>query len=442
MSPPVKTIPNSSEFPSQVDVVVVGAGIAGVSAAYELARRGVSVALLEKGAAGAEQSSRNWGWCRQQNRDFRELPLVLHSLSRFAALAQETGEDLGFRRAGLIYATDKQSELDTWDAWITKAREYGVRSIMLNSAQVKEKLPAASGKWLGGLHSPDDGHAEPALAAPVIAAAASRLGAYVHQHCAVRGLDMQAGRVAGVWTERGRIACSRVIVAGGAWTSLFCRHHGIDLPLATVTGTAMHTTVGPKAFAEGIYTPSVCARPRPDGSYTLAISSRGRLEITPQLIRYASKFWKPFKQRLPLLKIRMGRSFLRGPEALHRWQDDEVSPFELVRVMDPGPDQALVRQAIAALRAEFPALASLQVTRAWGGLIDSTPDIVPVISPIDACPGLVIAAGLSGHGFGIGPGIGWLAADLATDARPVVDPAPYRYSRLVDGTHLNRPGMM
>ncbi len=442
MSPPVKAVPNSPEFPERVDVVVVGAGIVGVSAAYELARRGVSVALLEKGAVGAEQSSRNWGWCRQQNRDFRELPLVLHSLRRLDVLAQETGEDLGFRRAGLVYATSKQSELDTWDAWIAKAREYGVRSTMLSSAQVGEKLPSLSGKWLGGLHSPDDGHAEPALAAPAIAAAAGRLGAYVHQQCAVRGLDLQAGRVAGVWTERGRIACDRVIVAGGAWTSLFCRHHGIDLPMAMVAGTAMHTTAGPKVFEEGIYTPSLCARPRPDGTYTLAISSRGRLEITPQVIRYIADFWKPFKNRLPLLKIRMGRSFLRGPQSLHRWHEDETSPFELIRVMDPDPDPGLMREAIAGLRAEFPMLASLQVARAWGGLIDSTPDTVPVISPIDACPGLVVAAGFSGHGFGLGPGAGWLAADLATEAEPVVDPYPFRYSRLVDGTQLDRPGMM
>jgi len=442
MSPPVKAVPNSSRFPAQVDVVVVGAGIVGVSAAYELARRGVSVALLEKGAVGAEQSSRNWGWCRQQNRDFRELPLVLHSLSRLDVLAQETGEDLGFRRTGLIYASRKQSELDTWDAWIAKAREYGVRSVMLDGSRVGEKLPSSSGKWLGGLHSPDDGHAEPALAAPVIAAAAGRLGAYVHQQCAVRGLDMQAGRVAGVWTEHGRIACSRVIVAGGAWTSLFCRHHGIDLPMAMVTGTAMHTTAGPKAFDEGVYTPFMCARPRPDGTYTLALSGRGQLDVTPQMIRYASKFWKPFKSRLPSLKIRMGRSFLRGPLALHRWQNDQTSPFELIRIMDPDPDPDLIQKAITALRAEFPMLASLQVARAWGGLIDSTPDIVPVISTVDACPGLVIAAGFSGHGFGIGPGAGWLAADLATEAKPVVDPAPYRYSRLVDGTQLDGPGMM
>lgn len=442
MSPPVKAVPNSNEFPNAVDVVVIGGGIVGASTAYELARRGVSVALLEKGAVGAEQSSRNWGWCRQQNRDLRELPLVLHSLQRLAALAQETGEDVGYRRPGLIYVTKKQTEIDAWEAWGKKARDFGVRSDMLTSAQARAHLPVSTSTWLGGVLSPNDGYAEPALVAPVLAATAGKLGAYVHQQCAVRGLDIQAGRVAGVWTERGHIRCHRVVVAAGVWTSLFCRHHGIDLPLAMVNGTVMRTTVGPRLFEQGVYTPTVCARPRLDGAYTLSVAGRGRLELTPQLMRYATQFWAPFKGRLPTLKLRLGRSFLRGPEALHRWNNDGLSPFELVRVLDPYPDTAMVSEAIAALRAEFPALVSLRIEQAWGGLIDSTPDIIPVISPVDSCPGLVLAAGFSGHGFGIGPGAGYLAADLAADTKPVVDPAPYRYSRLIDGSTLGTPGMM
>jgi len=442
MSPPVKTVPNSADFPEAVDVVVIGAGIVGAATAYELARRGISTALLEKGVVGGEQSSRNWGWCRQQNRDPRELPLVLASLERLAALAEETGEDLGFRRAGLVYATNKQSEIDAWEAWEKKARDFGVVSHILTGAQVKAALPALAGHWSGGVSSPNDGYAEPSLAAPVLAAAAGRLGAFVHQQCAVRGLDIEAGRVTGVVTERGRIRCQRVVVAGGAWTALFCRHHGIDLPLAMINGTAMRTRAAPRVFEHGIYTPNLCARPRQDGAYTLAIAGRGRLDITPLLLRHARRFWPPFKGRLPSLKLRAGASFWRGPEALHRWRDDEVSPFEVIRVIDPHPDESLVHAAVTALRRDFPALADVQIEQAWGGLIDSTPDIIPVISPVASCPGLVIAAGFSGHGFGIGPGAGVLAADLATEADPVVDPTPYRYARLVDGSALGEPGMM
>jgi glycine/D-amino acid oxidase-like deaminating enzyme len=88
------------------------------------------------------------------------------------------------------------------------------------------------------------------------------------------------------------------------------------------------------------------------------------------------------------------------------------------------------------LRAAYPALAGIQMAESWAGMIDATPDAVPVISPVDSLPGFHIATGFSGHGFGIGPGAGRLAADLVTGAPPIVDPHPFRYSRMVDGTKL------
>ena len=91
---------------------------------------------------------------------------------------------------------------------------------------------------LGGVHSPSDGKAEPSIAGPLIAEGARRRGATLHQNCAARGLDIEAGRVAGVVTEKGRIRSRAVLLAGGAWSSMFCRHHGLRLPQAGVTSTA------------------------------------------------------------------------------------------------------------------------------------------------------------------------------------------------------------
>jgi glycine/D-amino acid oxidase-like deaminating enzyme len=81
MSPPVQRVANDEKLPGSADVVVIGAGIAGSAAAYALAKKGISVALMDKGRVGGEQSSRNWGWCRQQNRDARELPIAIESLA-------------------------------------------------------------------------------------------------------------------------------------------------------------------------------------------------------------------------------------------------------------------------------------------------------------------------------------------------------------------------
>ncbi|TJW86924.1 MAG: FAD-binding oxidoreductase, partial [Mesorhizobium sp.] len=103
MRAPLQQIETSGQLPQSADAVVIGGGIVGVFAAYYLARRGMKVALIEKGRIGAEQSSRNWGWCRQQNRDSRELPMATHSLDLWERFAAETGEDTGFRRCGLLY---------------------------------------------------------------------------------------------------------------------------------------------------------------------------------------------------------------------------------------------------------------------------------------------------------------------------------------------------
>src|ERR1043165_6094246 len=103
MPAPLLHIETSLTLPSTADAVVIGGGIVGVFAAYYLARRGLSVALVEKGRIAAEQSSRNWGWCRQQNRDARELPIATQSLALWDKLSGEIGEDVGFRRCGLLY---------------------------------------------------------------------------------------------------------------------------------------------------------------------------------------------------------------------------------------------------------------------------------------------------------------------------------------------------
>ncbi|CAO96430.1 NAD(P)/FAD-dependent oxidoreductase [Erwinia tasmaniensis] len=443
MPAPIRYIQDSPHFPPEADVVVIGGGIAGTAAAYELAKKGVSVVLIEKGLIAGEQSSRNWGWCRQQNRDERELPLIIYALQRWGELGAETGEDLGFRRSGLVYATQSEQDLNAWEAWNRMAQGYGVRSEILTADGAKAMTPGSTSRWLGGISSPTDGHAEPSLAAPALALAARRLGAKLFQQCAVRGLDISGGKISGVLTERGPIKTRRVICAGGAWTSMFCRRHGIDLPLGNVIGTAFRTAPLEQHIALPLYTPGFACRPQIDGGYTVSISGRGRLEPGAQSLRYGRQFYPTFRARRHNLTISPGIApFLRGPESPARWQMDGISPFEKVRILDPRPDMKMVAEGLAALRNEFPQMATVRLEQAWGGMIDSTPDAVPVISGVGKLPGLIISAGYSGHGFGIGPGAGRLAADLATDDSPIVDPAPFRYERFFDGSGRAVPGMM
>lgn len=442
MSPPVQPVRSSGVLPKAVDAVVIGGGIAGCSAAYALAKKGHSVALIEKGVVGGEQSSRNWGWCRQQNRDFRELPLAQRSLEVWGGLQAELGADPGFRRTGLLYVTTKPDDLAQWEAWTNRAREYQVHSRVLTGAEAKAMTPGSTGDWIGGIHAPGDGRAEPALATSIIAEGAMKLGVTVHQGCAARGIETEAGRVSAVVTEKGSIRTAAVLCAGGAWTSMFCRHHGVKLTQASVRSTSFYTEQAPAVTDGGVSMPGVTIRRRQDGGYTVGISGRGLLEVTPQGLLYARPFWPTFKKRRWGLKISVGRSFFSGPESLSRWKDDGISPFEQTRIMDPAADTQLVQMALANLAKVYPALAGLKVAQSWGGLVDSTPDAIPVISAVDRLPGFYLSTGYSAHGFGIGPGAGRLAADLIAGDTPIVDPHPFRYSRFIDGTDLGAPGML
>jgi len=442
MAPPVTRIQSDETLPQSVDVVVIGGGVAGIAAAYHLAKKGHSVAVVEKGYVAGEQSSRNWGWCRQQNRDIRELPLAMRAVEMWAGLNEEIGAETGFRRSGLTYVTTKQSDLDAWTRWNEQARQHQFHSRILSAADAKEMTPGSNENWLGGLYSPSDGKAEPGLAVPAIAEAARKLGVTIHQDCAARGLETTAGRISAVVTEKGTIKAPAVLVAGGVWTSMFCRHHGIAMPLAGVRSTSFFTAPAPEITTGGISTPDVSFRRRLDGGYTIGISGRGLLELSPQGMMYAKPFLPTFMKRHKLLTIRAGKSFFSGPEAIMRWSNDSISPFERMRTYDPPPQEKLISFAMKRIGEIYPQLANIEIKHKYGGLIDFTPDWVPVISGIDAMPGLFVSAGFSGHGFGVGPAAGRLAADLIAGDAPIVDPHPFRYSRLVDGTDLGEPGLM
>jgi glycine/D-amino acid oxidase-like deaminating enzyme len=295
-------------------------------------------------------------------------------------------------------------------------------------------ITAASGRsWLGGVHSTSDGKAEPALASTILAQGARLNGATIHQACAARGLDIANGAISGVVTEKGLIRTRSVILSGGAWASAFCRRHGISFPQASARQTILRTEAAPQ-FLDALYTPECALTRRLDGSYTVAISGKATLDLTPQGLRYARDFLPMFVRRLKALEFGINSSFFKGPEAMANWAFDKESPFERIRILDPAPTRSTVALTMARARALFPALQGVGVREAWGGYIDSTPDALPVIAPVARLPGLVLAAGLSGHGFGIGPAVGHLAADLATGATPIVDPRPFRYERLIDGS--------
>jgi len=429
MPAPLKLVDTSPKLPEAADAVVIGGGIVGVFAAYYLARRGMKVALVEKGRIGAEQSSRNWGWCRQQNRDARELPMATKSLDLWERFAAESGEDTGFRRCGLLYLSTSEEELAGWARWRDFARTVGVTTHMLNSAQASERGRATGKPWKGGVFSPTDGTADPASAAPAVARAILKLGGTVHQSCAARGIETEGGRLSGVVTEHGTIRTKTAVLAGGAWASSFCRQLGIRFPQAAIRSSILAVSPGSIGLPDALHTAAVSVTRRADGGYTVAISGRGRVDPTPQQLRFSPQFLPMFVKRWRSLAPGGLEGFHSGHETLARWRLDAPTPMERMRILDPAVDKATIRLTHSRAVDLLPPLKNISIAAAWAGYIDSTPDGVPGIGEIAAVPGFILAAGFSGHGFGIGPGAGHLIADIVTGNEPIVDPRPYHPDR-------------
>ena len=422
-------IVTDQDLPRRTGVVVIGAGVIGISTALSLAEKGVAVTVLEKGRVGAEQSSRNWGWCRTTGRDLAEVPLAMESVRMWDRMAARIGADVGFRRAGVAYVAETARELAGHAAWLERARDYQVGSRLLDADETAALLPGAGRRFAGALHTPTDGKAEPQHAVPAMAAAARRLGVVILERCAARGLDLQAGRVSGVVTERGRIACDAAVLAGGAWSRLFCGNQGVDFPQLKVLGSVLRTApmAGPEVTTGGH---DWSFRKRADGGYTIAQRNNMLTPIVPDSFRLLPRFGASFVQNRRELKLRLDGRFLQEWRTPRRWALDQASPFEATRILDPQPSAASLAFARRRLIQAFPGFAAMQVAGAWGGLIDVTPDGVPVISAVGAMPGFHLASGFSGHGFGIGPGAGRLMADLVAGDPPLVDPAPFRFTRL------------
>jgi glycine/D-amino acid oxidase-like deaminating enzyme len=430
----VDSVEPDAVLPQRADVVIVGGGIIGTSAALALARRGVSVALCEKGHIAGEQSSRNWGWCRKTRRDPREIPLIIESMRLWEDMNRSVEAETGFRQTGILFAVETDQEIAEYEAWLEHARPYQLDARLISSAEFDRLMPGAGGRWKAALYSASDGRAEPQRAAPAIARAARQAGAAILTDCAVRGVDRAGGRITGVVTERGRIACDSVIVAGGAWSRRFLSDLGLRLPQLKVRSSAMRTAPLEGGPETAMWSKQFAFRKRHDGGYTIANGNANVSPIVPDSFRFFGDFLPALRMEWSALKLRVDGRFVQEWREAAPVPLDQPSPYEQVRVLDPAPDRRYTRQAMADLAQQFPAFAGARVVQEWAGLIDVTPDAVPVISTVDAVPGLVVATGFSGHGFGIGPAAGHLAADLVTGARPIVDPTPFRFSRFTDGS--------
>ena len=414
---------------SSYDVAIVGGGIAGCASAYYLAKRGLSVALFEKGRIAGEQSGRNWGFVRQQGRDPLEIPMMMACIRIWRGLEAELEADIEWRQGGILYLTEDEAGVAKYEAWLDKARAFQLDSRLLSAREVAKLLPGMARDWDAALYTQSDGQADPVKTTTAFARAAARHGAEIHTGCIVEGIETAGGQATGLRTEAGEVKAGAVLIAAGAWTGPMLRNLGKILPQLRVRSTVLQTTPAPELTGLGVWCDEFGFRQGRDGSFTMGAGDWVDHDIEADSLRHFLAFRPAMKSISRKPDLHLGWPFIRdlvsfvdGPGSLRR-------RLRRDRVLDPAPEPGKLKHSLGAFHALFPQFKDVKIAKSWAGVIDVTPDEMPVFGEAPGLKGLVIATGFSGHGFGMGPIAGKLMAELIAEGRPSLDLGAFRFTR-------------
>ncbi len=423
-------------IPDAVDVVIIGAGIIGISTAWFLAKDGLSVLVCEKGRVAGEQSSRNWGWVRQMGRDEAELPIVTQSLNIWEELTREIGNDIGFTRKGLLFLADNEKDEKEFEEWMKIAKQHQLDTQILSPAELGKSLNYSEHPWKGGMYTSSDGRAEPFTAVPAIARGSQKKGVKIIENCAVRAVETETGAISGVVTELGPVRTKTIVCAAGAWSSTFLRNLNTTFPQLLVKGTVARTNPCTDGFLGGACSNKFSFRRRQDGGYTLSLGDYLDHYLCADSFRYFTDFLPTLKVTWSGIRFRFNDGLINRLFPARKWRADEITPFEKTRVLNPSPNPTVVRRIQQEMAGHLPLLAKTEIAEAWAGMIDAPPDFVPVMDEIPGYKSLFLASGFSGHGFGIGPGAGKIMAALVQGKKVGFDLSRFRFSRFSDGSPI------
>lgn len=416
-------------LPDRADVVIVGAGIAGTASAWYLAQRGLSVVVCEKGRVAGEQSSRNWGFVRQQGRDPAEIPLMMESNRIWRTLERDLNADLEWTVGGNFVCFQSEEDRASFTRWRGIAQQHGLQSRIVELSEMQQIVPDSQLGKLGGIYTESDGHAEPAKVTVALQRAAEGQGATFLTDCAVFGVETSGGSVSGVETEHGTIRAKTVVLASGAWTSRMLAHLGLTFPQVWITGSVARTTAAPPISKAATWA-GVAFRQRRDGTLNIATRSADH-DLTIESLLFGRAFLDDFRKHGRDLRLRFGRASLAL--ALGRYSKAALRrELTRYRTLDPAPNRRQLDDVLARLKQAIPATSDVTLSNAWAGYIDMTPDMLPVLDHLDQPSGLVVASGFSGHGFGMGPIVGRLVSEIIADGQPSLDLHAFRFSRFAE----------
>jgi glycine/D-amino acid oxidase-like deaminating enzyme len=420
------------------DVLVIGGGVIGCSIAYHLAKRQLSVCIIERLSLAAQQSSRAWGFIRQQGRHSAEIPLAAEASRLWASLEQELQADLEFVRSGILVTAETAEDEERLSTALETARLNGVNSELVGANEIGKLVPSAERKWRFGLYTPEDGHAEPIKTTLAFAEAAKRLGVCIHEGVSALGIEISDNKVIGVSTDRGAYRAQAVVCAAGVGSSEFLRSMDISAPIQPVRAPVAHTYSAGVISSVPVWSPHVSFRPKRDGSFYVANGYRGTdAEYDLGLHSFSDlfSFLPTFMANWRVIDLRLGR------ETLNVLRHQLTTGSLAIPTNDPVVNTKLVRENLEQFYQVFPRLRNLGLQRTWAGRIDATPDLIPIIDQVKY-RNFYLAAGFNGHGFALAPIVGKLMSELAIDGRSSLDLNSFRLSRFSEGSLDRQRGAM
>jgi len=351
----------------KADVIVVGGGLMGAASAFFLRKRGRSVILLERGLVGQQASGVSFGNVRRQGRYLPQLPLAHRSRAIWGQTKELLGDDAEFLVTGHVRGVYDEAQAAVVEKYAKDARGWGLDLELVGGREFRRRFPFFGANVICGSYSPDDGHANPRLAAPAFGRAAARAGARVIENCEVLAIDKD-GEDFRVQAVDGRtFRAPSALICAGAWGDKLSAAFGEPVPM-TPHGPSMGVT-----------------EPVPYGIIpVVGVSTKVAHEVV---------YFRQVKRG----NIVFGGG-LRGPD-----YPDLKRAYVL-------PEN--LRRQLRELRRLAPELGKLQVLRTWSGIEGYMRDELPVMGPSGRVSGLYYAFGFCGHGFQLGPGVGDVMAEL------------------------------
>ncbi len=376
------------------DAVVIGAGISGAATALELAEAGLSVVLLDRWGPAAMASGWTLAGVRQSGRHPAELPLIRAAVRQWETLGERLGADVRYRQEGNLRLARTAAEVPVIEQLVRDQAAAGLDVVLLRGDAVQAAAPAVSPDVLAACHCATDGHADPAATVNAFVEAGVRAGVATRFGERVQAIETGGGRAVAVRTDRGRIACDQVIVTAGVLGNELLAPLGAAMPIEVQLVAAMRSVPLKPVLRQviGVANADCAGRQQADGCFRVTSGAR------------------------PFTGVVVGG----------------VRPA----VHPPAEALGLVVQTFGAV---VPAFADAPIEAVWAGLIDLTPDALPVLDHARGLANVVVGMGFSGHGFGLGPVTGRILAGLATGTNPAFDLAPFAAARFTGWNGANEP---